>query len=176
MKQRLKKTNYTKGFTLIEMMIAIGIFAVVVTITSGTFILSLKGQRKSVTAQNVADNARYAMEIMAKEIRMGSDFIEGAGYIQFTSNMPNRAGKTVRFSFDSDASQILFDDDTADTVLEEPITSANSGVTMLKFHVTGTETGNQPRITIVLHIASNNTSPDVASFMILQTTISPRSL
>lgn len=174
MKQRYKKTE--KGFSLIELTVAIGIFAVVVTITSGTFITSLKGQRKSITAQNVADNARYAMEVMAKEIRMGEDFTGGAETIQFTSNMIHRAGKTVSFRYDAGASQILFDDDIADGIPEEPITASQSAITMLRFTVSGMNPGSQPRVTIVLGVASRGTSPDVASSMILQTTISPRSL
>lgn len=174
MERRRSKTE--KGFTLIELLVAVGIFAVVVTITSGTFITSLKGQRKSITAQNVADNARYAMEVMAKEMRMGRDFVGGAENIQFTSNMPNRAGKTVNFRYDAGTSAIFFDDDIADGILEEPITASNSVITMLRFTVTGTNPGDQPRITVVLGISSSGTSADVASSMVLQTTISPRSL
>ncbi|MCR4322615.1 MAG: prepilin-type N-terminal cleavage/methylation domain-containing protein, partial [Candidatus Azambacteria bacterium] len=87
------------GYSLIELMVAIGVFAVVVTVMSGTFIISLRGQGKSATAQNVGDNMRYAMEVMAKEIRMGTikvsqGYVLGPSFddIQFRSNMPNRNG------------------------------------------------------------------------------------
>lgn len=174
MERRYKKTE--RGFSLIELSVAVGIFAVVVTITSSTFITSLKGQRKAITAQNVADNARYAMEVIAKEIRMGEDFTGGVETLQFTSNMVHRAGKTVRFRYDAGTSQILFDDDIADGISEEPITASNSAISMLRFSVSGTDPGSQPRVTVVLGVASAGTSADVASSMILQTTVSPRSL
>lgn len=161
---------------MIEMTIAVGIFAVVVTITSSTFITSLKGQQKSIAMQNMADNGRYAMEVMAKEIRMGKDFIGGSDSIQFVSSMPNRMGKTVRFSLDAGNSQILFDDDIMDAIPEEPITASNSVVQTLRFTVTGTNPGNQPRITIVLGVSAGGAVPEAASSMTLQTTISPRSL
>jgi|SRR3989304_6532374 len=176
----LKAKSYTlqagEGFSLIEMMVAIGIFAVVVMITSSTFITSLKGQQKSIAVQNVADNARYAMEIMAKEIRMGDAFVGGGDTIQFISNMPNRAGKTVRFRLDSSAPQILFDDDLDTAGDDEPITGSNSAITTLRFTISGTDPGSQPRVTILLGVTSSGTAPDVASSMTLQTTVSPRSL
>jgi len=65
---------HERGYSLIELLVAIGIFATVVAIMSGMFMTSLRGQKKAVTVQNVADNIRYAMEIMSKEIRMGSNF------------------------------------------------------------------------------------------------------
>lgn len=174
MKRRYNNTE--KGFSLIELSVAIGIFAVVVTITSSTFITSLKGQQKAITAQNVADNARYAMEIMAKEIRMGKEFSGSLESIRFISNMPNRGGKTVEFSYDSANKQIFFDDDVDDFVSGAPITASNSAITMLQFTISGTGLGSQPRITIVLGVASSGAAPDVATSMTLQTTVSPRSL
>lgn len=171
-----KKRMGERGFSLIEMTVAIGIFAVVVTITSSTFITSLRGQRRAITTQNVADDARYAMEIMAKEIRMGKDFVGGGDTLQFVSNMPNRGGKTVRFRLDPGAPQILFDDDITDGIMEEPITSSNTVVNALVFTVSGTNPGSQPRITVVFDVASAGVAPDASTSMILQTTISPRSL
>lgn len=169
-------TAYERGFTLIEMMVAVGVFAIVVTITSSTFITSLKGQQKSIAMQNMADNGRYAMEIMAKEIRMGKEFTSGSDFIQFVSNMPNRMGKTVRFSFDAANSQILFDDDIGTSGDDEPITAANSVVQALRFTVSLANPNDQPRITIVLGISAGGATPEAASSMILQTSISPRSL
>src|SRR3972149_1069430 len=80
---------YEKGYTLIELMVSISIFSIVVAMTSSMFITSLKGQEKSYTSQNVADSARYAMEMMSREIRMGTGFSSDGTYLQFTSTMPH---------------------------------------------------------------------------------------
>src|SRR3972149_11970405 len=79
----------SRGYTLIELMVAIGIFSIVVAMTSSMFITSLKGQEKSYASQNVADSARYAMEMMSREIRMGTGFSSDGTYLQFTSTMPH---------------------------------------------------------------------------------------
>src|SRR3990167_4025641 len=86
-----------RGYTLIELMVSIGIFSIVVAMTSAMFVTSLKGQEKSYTSQNVADSARYAMEMMSREIRMGTGFSSNGAYLQFTSTMPHRDGQTVKF-------------------------------------------------------------------------------
>src|SRR3989338_8145960 len=110
-----------RGYTLIELMVSIGIFSIVVAMTSAMFVTSLKGQEKSYTSQNVADSARYAMEMMSREIRMGKSFpiIDGTSdSLQFASTMPHRDGQTVKFWLDADSSRIMFDDDIIDTVSE----------------------------------------------------------
>ncbi|MBI5912824.1 prepilin-type N-terminal cleavage/methylation domain-containing protein [Candidatus Azambacteria bacterium] len=184
--KKLLATRYSlhseRGYSLIELMVAIGVFGVVVTIMSGTFMISLRGQGKSATMQNIADNARYAMEVMAKEMRMGmikaseGYVLNASSDIQFRSNMPNRNGAIVRFYLDVPTGQIMFDDDISDALTPEPITAANIAVSALTFDVSGASSLSQPRITIAMQAASAGTAADVATRMDLQTTISPRSL
>ncbi len=167
--------NSQKGYTLIELMVAISVFSIVVAITSSMLITSLKGQDKSFTSQNVADSARYAMEMISREIRMGTSFpaLDGvSNSIQFVSAMPHRDGKTVRFELVS--GQIMFDDDISDAVAPTTITSSNTIVGALSFRLDGT--ASHPRVTIVMRIESSGTKEDVKTSMDLQTTISPRRL
>lgn len=182
-----RKVKSEAGYSLIELMVAIGVFAVVVTILSGTFMISLRGQGKSATVQNIGDNMRYAMEVMAKEIRMGTiKATEGYLFdpllsdIRFRSNMPNRNNAVVRFYLDTLTHQIMFDDDIFDALSPEPITSANIEVSALKFDVSGDTSGTsasaQPRITIAMRAASVGTAADIETRIDMQTTISPRSL
>lgn len=182
MKSEKRKAKSEAGYSLIELMVAIGVFAIVVTVMSGSFAISLRGQGKSATMQNVGDNVRYAMEVMAKEIRMGT-IKTTAGYvlnsssdIQFRSNMPNRNGAIIRFYLDNVTHQIMFDDDISDALPSEPITSANIAVSALTFDVSGASSDSQPRITIVMQAASVGTVADIETHMDIQTTISPRSL
>jgi len=184
--KKLLATRYSlhseRGYSLIELMVAIGVFAMVVTMLSGTFIISLRGQGKSATAQNVADNTRYAMEVMAKEIRMGmiktteGYVLNSPSDIQFRSNMPNRNGATVRFYLDGASPQVMFDDDIADALAPEPITASSIAISALTFDVSGVSSMSQPRIAIIMKAKSAGTAEDIATRMDLQTTISPRSL
>jgi|SRR3989338_1785738 len=165
-----------RGYTLIELMVSIGIFSIVVAMTSAMFVTSLKGQEKSYTSQNVADSARYAMEMMSREIRMGTGFPpDGTGdSLKFVSTMPHRDGQTVKFWRDAGSSRIMFDDDISDAVSEAAITSANVSVTTLSFLLDGTS--SHERITIVMRVESVGTKEDVKTTINLQTTVSPRRL
>src|SRR3989344_1611269 len=171
--------NSQKGYSLIELLVAIGVFATVVAIMSGMFMTSLRGQKKAVTVQNVADNVRYAMEIMSKEIRMGSNFNRiSATDLQFKSNMPNRNEKTVEFSLDTNPAsptyqQIMFDDDINAAPPATSITSANVAITALNFSLYPT-TGTQKRVLITIQAASAGTASDVTTSINLQTTVAPR--
>jgi len=178
-KNKMKKKSTTEyGYSLIELLVAIGLFATVVAITSGTFVVSLKGHRKTFTAQTVADNVRFSMEIMAKEIRMGTGFTINPGGcggdngIQFTSNMPNRSGNTLLFCHSSTNDEITFDDGGGSAA---SITASNLAVTDLRFD-RYPAAGSPYRITTVLEGESKNTSPDVKTSINVQTTISPRVL
>jgi prepilin-type N-terminal cleavage/methylation domain-containing protein len=176
-----KRQQYERGYSLIELMVAVSVFAIVMSVSSGMFITSMKGQRKAFSNQNLADNVRYAMEIITREVRMGRGFTVGnAGtcsnncLISFTSSMPRRDGKTVTFFLDPNTKKIMFDDDTSAGPPADPITSANIEVTNLDFAL---DIGEEPyRVTIVLEAESVGTAIDTKSNIILQTTIAPRVL
>ena len=167
-------TFHEKGFTLIELMVAVGVFSIAITASSGLFITSLRGQQRTYVVQNLADNARYAMEAMAKEMRMGSGF-SGAtcagNSCSFISHMMHRDGKNVKFSLGTDA-KIMFDDG----ISELPITSANIEVTSLDFELIGGSATTQERVVIVMQAKVAGNSPYTSADITLQTTISPRAL
>jgi prepilin-type N-terminal cleavage/methylation domain-containing protein len=58
------------GFTLMEMVVAVTMFAFVMVMTGGIFKGVVDGQRAAVSAQNTQESIRYAMEVMGKEIRI----------------------------------------------------------------------------------------------------------
>jgi len=179
--KKIQRGHYREsGYTLIELMVAIGIFSIVVAMTSAMFVTSLRGQEKAYTSQNVSDSARYAMEMMSREIRMGTGFSSGAAdSIQFTSTMPHRDGQTVKFWLDAGSGLIMFDDNIGDDgTSPDPtppaaITSPSVRVTALSFLL---DSVDYERITIVMRIESVGTKEDVKTTMDLQTTVSPRRL
>lgn len=174
MQERNKKNNKQKGYSLIELLISIGLFSVVVSIMASMFMTSLRGQQKAFTAQNVSDNIRYALEIMSKEIRMGTNFnLISATDLQFTSNMPNRNGTTVEFSLVG--GKILFDDDIASGPTATPITSSNINVSALYF-VSFPSGTTQPRIFISAQASSTGVASDAQSTINIETVASPRAL
>lgn len=55
---------------MIELMVAVMLFSVLMLAATQIFKMVIDGQRNAISAQNVQENMRYAMEKMSKEIRM----------------------------------------------------------------------------------------------------------
>lgn len=69
----------TGAFTLIEILVAIGVFSVLVTIGVGGFANALHTQREVAGLIAARSNAAVALEQMAREIRTGYLFCNGVG-------------------------------------------------------------------------------------------------
>lgn len=65
------------GFTLIEILVALAIFASVVTVTSTIFVFGLRAQRQSLAYQQLLDQTSYLTEYMSRAIRMARKDING---------------------------------------------------------------------------------------------------
>ncbi len=63
-----------KGFTLIEMMVAVSIFVIVAMITTGALITISDVNRKAQAIKIAMDNVSFAMDSMVTNLREGSRF------------------------------------------------------------------------------------------------------
>jgi prepilin-type N-terminal cleavage/methylation domain-containing protein len=70
MKITLEKT----GFTLIELMTSISIFAVIMTISMGSILGIFDANRKSEALKTVMDNLNFTIETMSREMRFGKNY------------------------------------------------------------------------------------------------------
>ncbi|OGF72099.1 hypothetical protein A3E06_00145 [Candidatus Giovannonibacteria bacterium RIFCSPHIGHO2_12_FULL_44_42] len=103
-----------KGFSLIEMIVAVGIFSVAALI-GVTALLSLTvSQRKAIAIQSAYDNMRFGVEVISKDLRTG-DIIHcsSSGVLTMPQDCPpgvndadplhqsitflNSSGQTVRY-------------------------------------------------------------------------------
>lgn len=69
-----KKSDSQKGFTLVEVMIAIGLFTVIMTIGIGAILGVNSTHRKTQSMRAVIDNLSFLMEDMTRSIRLGDYF------------------------------------------------------------------------------------------------------
>ena len=72
--------NNKKGFTLIETVIVLGIFSIATTYAISIFIQSNTVQKRTANIQRSTSDARYVLEVMAREFRMGTvdyDYYDG---------------------------------------------------------------------------------------------------
>ena len=111
----------SQGFTIIEITVALAIFATVTLIAVGALVRIIAANQKSQTLQLAVNNIQFVLEAMSRELRVGSNFhchddpmsvdfnpapsqciIAGApsgAVIGFTSSEPDPALPTCRLVF-----------------------------------------------------------------------------
>lgn len=62
------------GFTLLEMIVAVGVFAALASLSIGSLLMLTGAQKKAASLQSVQDNLRFALEAMSKDIRFGDQY------------------------------------------------------------------------------------------------------
>lgn len=101
----LKKKE--KGFTLVELMVAISLFIIVMTISLGSILSVFDSNRKSKALKAALTNINLAMESMSREMRFGSVYHCGSGTVTNPQDCPT--GNQSIFSFlSSDNIQITY--------------------------------------------------------------------
>lgn len=89
-----------KGFTLVELIVSIGIFALVVTTALGSLLVILDTNRETRAMQLVMDNVQFAVDEMIRDIRTGSEY-------DFPSS--NNDCNGINFDFvDSDGNSVTY--------------------------------------------------------------------
>jgi prepilin-type N-terminal cleavage/methylation domain-containing protein len=171
-----------KGFTLIEIMTALSVFLLVMTVSMGSIIGIFDTNRKSRSLKAVMSNLNLAVESMAREARFGRNYHCGSSapltspsnctavpssFVSFLSSSNEQivyrlTGNTIEKSVDGGASYIA-------------ITSPEITVESLDFFVLGAGTSDnlQPKMLIKIKGYSGSNSKSRSDFA-LQTLVSQR--
>ncbi len=89
-----------KGFTLMELVVVLGVFSTSIFIITEIFMFTNRSQKKVLAYQKVQSDASYALETMARAVRLGR--IDYAHYT--TVSNPEEE----LYVFDSDGRQAVF--------------------------------------------------------------------
>ncbi|MCK5021638.1 MAG: type II secretion system protein [Candidatus Pacebacteria bacterium] len=195
-KNKLKKENkFKKGFTLIEMIVAIALFSTVMVVGMGSLLNVLAASKKSQDIQTAVNNLSLAMETMSREIRTGSNYhcssegvykqykncVEGDSLIAFEAFDGNSSVDEDQIVFDLKDGQIRKSEDEGAHFLS--MTSDELTVEGLTFVVVGAGTigvnkPKQPKVLITTHgyVGDENAKESEKVFFNLQTTISQRKI
>ena len=93
-----------RGFTLVELLVAIGVFAVIVTMAAGSYLVMVGLNRQARTIALTSDNLVFVLEDFVRTIRTGhaygcptagQDCADGTVF-SFTEQI---TGKTVTYTF-----------------------------------------------------------------------------
>jgi prepilin-type N-terminal cleavage/methylation domain-containing protein len=174
-----------QGFTLVELIVAIGIFLSVVAIASGIFIRSVRTQRFIGEIMAMNSNASLALEQIMREIRSGFDLeVTDSGStcgatlgdtLTFT-RARNNATTTVIYRWDQAASDIERTEKIPPaTILTTVLTAADVNVSRFCFSVSQIDPAAPWRLSLFLQVGSRDNSLP-GNTVNLQTTVSARIL
>ena len=163
-----------KGFTLVELLVAMGIFVIVVTIVSSIFIRNLRTQQSIVALIAANDSASLALEQMAREMRTGWSFCNnlppGESCSENKTIFINAYGESIIYKLEDNAIKRGVDNSSF-----SPITADNVKVESLAFIARDNVIGDKKptKITIILSVRPKGGNIE-AAVTNLQTTVTSR--
>ncbi|KND50365.1 MAG: putative Type IV pilus pilin [Parcubacteria bacterium C7867-007] len=69
--------NTRKGFSLIELVVSVGLFAVVMLLSTGAYLSLISLDRKARATNDLVTNLSFAIDTMERSLRTGSEFTCG---------------------------------------------------------------------------------------------------
>jgi prepilin-type N-terminal cleavage/methylation domain-containing protein len=148
----------SRGFTLIEVLVSVAIFATVMVIALGSLLALSEANRKAELLSSATNNFNSAIDSMARAIRTGTVYHCGGGTLTTALACPggstqfaflSATGATNVYVLNTSTCQnglgcIVRSQDGGSTYV--PITSPELVVTSLKFYVRGNQGSVQPQV------------------------------
>lgn len=165
---RERKVSASAGFTVIELIIALGLFITLFGIVSASFVNAMRTERRIVSLAAANDSANTSIEQMAREIRTGSNFdlrfdLRNEGDLSFT----NYKGEDVTYTLVANGIERGVSD------VFKKITADNVRVNTMKFFLCDPIDCPTPRVSIVMSVGSSDPGLEAIS-LDMQTTVSAR--
>ena len=129
-----------KGYTLIELMVSMGLFAIIMLLASGSYLMMIGLNRQVQGISTGINNLSFALETMTRTIRTGTGYSGGGA----TFSVTDANGNSMTYGLNSSYAI------TQNTV---PLTDSSSvKITSLTFNAVGMTPGDntQSRVTIII--------------------------
>jgi prepilin-type N-terminal cleavage/methylation domain-containing protein len=192
MKLRMQKNN-KKGFSLVEMLVAVALFSGVMIIAVGALLSLIDANRKAQAINSVMNNLNFALENMSRNIRVGStyhcevtnnvpvdvdevkDCSNGGELFAFEASNGDSGDSTDQIVYRINGTQLEKSEDSGNTFIT--ITAQEVSIDNFSFYVDGTSLSDdmQPRVVIILQ-GSAGVKEKIRTEFNLQTTVSQRVL
>lgn len=151
----------SRGFTLIEMIVAVGLFSVVMVISITTLLSLIDANRKAQALQSVMNNLNIALDGMVRSIREGSNYRCGSAnpgnpdcpetpgtIFYFTPNCPGSCSDWIYHFRDGR----LWRSVDGTIAGEMPLTAPEVTIDSVSMYVIGAARGDrvQPKVVIIV--------------------------
>lgn len=179
-----------RAFTLVEMLIAVSLFTVIVTISIGAILTVFDANRKAQASKTIVDNLNLSIENMARIVRFGSSYHCDGNINTTFSNPPTPAncanggpllavnfkGNTIVYRLNG--TTLERSDTGGSNGSYKPITSTDTVIQHLTFRVFGADeipSFQQPYVVVVLR-GYVGVKPSAQSNFTIETVMSQRAL
>lgn len=164
-----------KGFTLVELLVAVSVFAIVGGIASEILVSGLRAQRKSLAFQELLSETSYFIEYVSRAVRMAKKDIDGNCTGLATANYAKADSKIMFENYQGICQEFYLEGNQLKQKKGENVsdlTSAN--LTVSHFQIGPEDSWDQddnlqPRVTLSFEVAGKEQSK-----IKIQTTISQR--
>lgn len=148
-----------RGFTLVEMIVSLGLFSIVMLVSIGAYLIVVSTDRRARTTNDLSTSLAFAIENMSRTIRTGTDYqCGGTGGTNCwptgnsTLTLTSDRGQTVTYLLKSDGTigQCTSSPCTSSTATS--ISDPRIAISSLTFFVQGVGTTDQtqPRVTFLV--------------------------
>jgi prepilin-type N-terminal cleavage/methylation domain-containing protein len=163
----IKQKHNNRGYTLLEIMVSVGLFTIVMVIAMGAYVTLIGLDRKTRATNDVTSNLSFVVESIARSIRTGTEYMCGGGPV----GVADCIGGSSTFSFTNDqGSRITYrlkanpnppynntvgmcdTNPACPDVQATTLTDPRIAITTLTFYVKGSSVGDntQPQVLFTL--------------------------
>lgn len=149
----MKRLQTQSGFTLLETLIYIALFALLSILLISSLVALLRSYTETRAQHDVLDSARISMERMTREIRGASSVDTAAstlgsspGVLKLNTTDASGTAKTVQFSVSSNVLKLL---DSVDGTTRD-LTGSKVSITSLTFRNITTTAGSAVRVEMTI--------------------------
>lgn len=187
----------SRGFSLVEMVVAVALFAVIMLVAIGALLALVDANRKARTLESVMNNLNISLDSMIRAVRMGTNYNCGStlipnpstgadcetgatllSFAPYGSDETQQAERTV-YSFEVDAAgagRLYRSQDGGDNSI--PITAQEIDIDEVTFYAIGTKPGDvtQPKVVVVVKGTAGGENLKTRTTFYIQATAVQRSL
>lgn len=191
----MRRTNNRRGFTLVEMIVAVGLFAVVMLVSISALLALVNANRKAQALQSVMNNLNVAVDGMVRSIREGHAYYcngfpaddnatndcassgqQLLSFVPFSTGITDPPRWIYWFAYDANGVGRLYKSEDGTQTGGLPITSPEVNILSTTFYVIGTGTTGaaavqQPKVTVVIKGTAGQKVTDRTTFHVQATAV-----